>query len=347
LKNFKPDPTEYYSANADQWELAGSDTVVIGFTQEPATMYDFGESAAVQRTASQLVKGNAFTQYSYGYQADMVEKLPNLKDGDAKLNTVEVKAGDKVYDADGNVVELKAGVKVVDVDGKTVEYKDGTVKMPQMVVTFKYKSGLKWSDGEPLKKADFELFWKIRCDPESQATTYTICDFRQKVEAISDTEIVHTHTPGVLDPTYFLPSDQEGYPDFYPSHQKLADGRLLKDVPAKEFLTIPEIAEKPLGVGPWMIQSWTKGQNMTLVANPNYYKAGFPKVKKIVIQFVADSTQAVAQLLTGDIDIVGKETVGAGTELETILKAAGEGKIQAEPAASPTWEHIDMNMFTR
>ena len=347
LKGFRPDPTEYYSANADQWELPGSDTVVIGFTQEPATMYDFAESAAVQRTASQLVRGNAFTQYSYDYQPDMLEKLPNLKDGDAKLNTVEVKAGDKVYDADGNVVELKAGVKVVDVDGKTVEYKDGTVKMPQLVVTFKYKAGLKWSDGEPVKKEDIELFWKIRCDKESGAVTYTICDFRQKVEAISDTEVVHTFTPGVLDPTYFLPSDQEGYPEFFPAHQKLSDGRLLKDVPAKEWATLPEIAEKPMGAGPFMIESWTKGQNMTLVANPNYYKPGLPKVKKIVIQFVADSNQAVAQLLTGDVDVVGKETVGAGTELETILKAAGEGKIQAVPEASPTWEHIDMNMFVR
>ena len=346
LKNFRPDPTEYYTANADEWELPGSDTVVLGFSQEPTTMYGLAESAAVQRQIDQLVRGTAVTQWSYDFQPSMAAALSRIEDGLAKINTVEVKAGDKVYDASGNVVELEPGVKVKDIDGKEVEYKDGTVKMPQLEVTMKYKPGLTWSDGQPVKKEDFELYWKVRCDKDSGAVSYLVCDLRPKMEFISDTEYKATYLPGVLDPLYFLPGDNFML-DAYPAHQKLSDGRLLKDVPPKEFATLPEIAETPMGAGPYVIKEWIKGQKMTLEANPYYYKKGLPKIKKIVVLFGLETTQAVAQLLTGDVDVVGKETVGAGTELETIIKAANEGKIQAVPEASPTWEHIDMNLFIR
>ena len=36
---------------------------------------------------------------------------------------------------------------------------------------------------------------------------------------------------------------------------------MLKDVPAKEWSTLPEIAEKPLGYGPFMVEDWKKGES--------------------------------------------------------------------------------------
>ncbi len=48
----------------------------------------------------------------------------------------------------------------------------------------------------------------------------------------------------------------------------LSDGRNLADVPAAEWATLPEIAEKPLSYGPYMITDWTKGQSITFAKNP-------------------------------------------------------------------------------
>jgi ABC-type transport system substrate-binding protein len=95
-----------------------------------------------------------------------------------------------------------------------------------------------------------------------------------------------------------------------------------------------------------VIDSWEKGQRMVLKANPNYVK-GEPAVKEITIKFIADSQQAVSQLLTGDVDILDATTLGAGAEVETVLKAAAEGKVQATVVASATWEHVDFNLFVR
>jgi ABC-type transport system substrate-binding protein len=122
----------------------------------------------------------------------------------------------------------------------------------------------------------------------------------------------------------------------------VSDGRNLADIPAEEWLTLPEIAETPLSYGPFYITEWIKGQSMTFAANP-YYEPG-TGVQNVIIVFVADTNQAVAQLLSGDVDYLDKSTLGAGAEVQTVVDAAAEGRINVEVGASPTWEHIDMNL---
>jgi ABC-type transport system substrate-binding protein len=83
---------------------------------------------------------------------------------------------------------------------------------------------------------------------------------------------------------------------------------------------------------------------MTFEANPNFY-LGAPKTPTIIIKFVADTNQAVAQLLTGDVDVLFAETLGAGPEVDTVKEAADRGEVAFYAEPSATWEHIDMNMF--
>jgi ABC-type transport system substrate-binding protein len=342
LKNFKPNPTEYYTANADEWELTEGDTLVLGFTQEPQTMWSLIESAAVQRVASQLLGVPATTSYDYDYQPVGLDGLSTIESGRATNVDVEVKEGDIVWNTDGEAVPLAPGVEITTADGETITYQGGTVKMKQLTVTDKWISGIKWEDGEPLKKADFELAYKINCDPDSGATSLTYCKSIKSIDFKSDTEYTVTFHPGVQWPIYFAGAGLGAYP----SHQVLSDGRKLADVPAAEWQTLPEIIERPLSNGPYILKEWVKGQSMTFEANPNYYK-GEVKVKKVIIKFIADTNQAVAQLLTGEVDVLGSETLGAGAEVQTVIEAGKEGKIQAFVVASPTWEHIDMNLFTK
>jgi hypothetical protein len=140
LLNFRSDPTEYSSANAGEWELAdGGDTMVIGFSQEPASMFSLLESAAVQRQVAQMAIGTLTTQYSYDYQATGQDGLSTLESGLATNEMVEVKAGDTVYNVDGEPEVLAAGTKII-VAGETIEY-DGSsvISLPQLVVTYKIK----------------------------------------------------------------------------------------------------------------------------------------------------------------------------------------------------------------
>ena len=342
LEGIRTSPSEYASASAKDWRLSdGGDTVVIGFSQEPADMFTLIESGAEQRQAAQIGIGVVNTQFDYDYQPALQDPLSTVESGLAKNDAVDVKAGDMVYDSSGAAIKLEKGVKVFDADGNEIEY-DGSspLKMKQLTVTYKFKA-YTWSDGTAGSIEDFKLAYKIDCDKESGARSFETCDQIQKVDFGVGLEYTVTWLPGSQYSPYFLaPIGQHNGP--YPGHQVLADGRKLADVPAKEWATLPEIAEKPLSYGPFMLTEWKKGESMTFEVNPNYQPA--PTLKKIVIVIVPDANQAVAQLLSGDIDYLDKTTLGAGPELQTVLEAAAAGKVKAELSASPTWEHIDMNL---
>ncbi|MGQ9814091.1 MAG: ABC transporter substrate-binding protein [Candidatus Roseilinea sp.] len=352
LKGLIPDPNEYFSASADQWELAGKDTAVVALGQEPASLFLLQESAAVATVVGQLVFGVFNTSYNYGFQPVLYEgdKFPSLDNGGAVNVEVELKDGDLVVNADGDVGTLKNG-KLVDregnelslvgrtINGEDVEIAPGA-KLPQLTVTYKFKPH-KWSDGEPVKKADWELGYKLACDRESGAASYFTCDRVVSFEALDDNSYKVVYAPGYQPPQYYLAPF--GY---YPSHQKIGD-KTLAEIEPKEFKNLPEVTDTPLGTGPYVIKSWERGQRITLEANPNYWK-GEPKVKNIIVQiFDANPAGAVAALLQGTVDVVGKETLGAGQELQTVIEESAKGTIVAEPIASPTWEHADFNLNIR
>jgi ABC-type transport system substrate-binding protein len=346
LVNFKPNPTEYYTYNIEDWELPGKDTAVLGFTQEPASLYTLVESAAVATTAAGLLSAKMVTSLDYDYQAVGFTKLPKLGDGATNAD-VDVKAGDMVWSTKGEAIALAKDVEVTDATGATVKW-DGTspLKLKQLTVSFETKPGMKWQDGSPVTKADYELGHKTTCDKDSGATTFTFCNSVQTFTQESDTKQTLVFLPGVQWPTFYTGGFGPA-----PSKQPIESdgpykGKTLADVPAKDWPTLPEVAEKPWSNGPYKITAWEKGQKMTFEANENYYGTA-PKIKKIVIQFYADTNAAVAALLTGDVDVLGTETLGAGAEVQTVVDAAAKGKVQVVTLASPTWEHMDFNLFVK
>ncbi len=346
FQGFKSDPTEYYTANADEWTVKDGDTLVLGFSQEPASLWTTVEQAASTATAIRLISSQYATQYGYDYQPVAQKTLATIESGAAKNVEVDVKEGDTVWTTAGEPAKLAKDVEVTTADGTTTKFSSGTLKLKQLTVTYTFIDGLKWADGKPFTKDDFALAYKIDCDPASGAVSLTGCKSISKVDFTSDTSYTVTYVPGVQWSTYYLAPIGS-----YPAHQVITSegtykGKTLAEVPAKDWSTLPEIAETPLSSGPYILEKWEKGQSMTFTANPNYYK-GEPKVKKIIIKFIADANQAVAQLLTGDVDALDSSTLGAGDALQTVLDAAKKGTIQAFPIASSTWEHIDFNLFVK
>jgi len=342
LEGLKVDPTEYGTASAVNWKMSdGGDTAVLGFTQEPSTLFQLVVDAAVAREVGQLIFSLGTTQYNYDYQPVTQKGLSTIESGAATNAEVDVKPGDMVWTADGDAAKLEKGTKIV-INGETKEY-DGSspLKLPQLTVKYAF-SDTTWSDGTPVSQDDFKLGYKINCDPDSGATTFITCHSIGKVEWGQGLDFTVTYVPGNQKPTYYLaPSVISSYP----SHQKLSDGRMLKDVPAKEWQTLPEVTEMPLGDGPYVVKSWQKGQNMQLTVNPHYKPQ--PAIKNITIVFIPDTNQAVAQLISGDVDYLDTASLGGGPEVQTVLDATKEGKVKSQIVASPTWEHIDFNLYSK
>lgn len=341
MTGFAPRPGQPFpNYNAYEWEIPGNDTIVYGFTQEPASLFTLVESAQVAVLANAFIQGFAYTSLDYDFQPMQQDPLGYLENDLAVNNDVEVEAGATVVDANGNVVTLEPGVMVRNSEGEVVEFTGDPVTMKQLVTTIQYRDDLVWSDGTPVSAADFELKFAIDCDPESGATTFATCEQIADLE-FRDNGYTVTNLPGNQSPLYFLSFDASALPDIYPAHRVLSDGRVLADVPAAEWTTLPEIAENPIGVGPYVITEWVKGEKMVFEANPYFY-GGAPKTPNIVISFLSPEN-AEAQLIGGQVDLLDFTTlVGVS---EALKSAADAGQIQLIIDPSASWEHIDFNLF--
>ncbi|MCA9920835.1 MAG: hypothetical protein KC421_00615, partial [Anaerolineales bacterium] len=176
--------------------------LVICQAQAPGSLYLYDSSMLAADSVRHAVYENLYTNIGYAYQPQGLEKLPSLADGDARLQSVEVAAGDWVVDSDGAVVQLAEGVVVRADDGEQVRFDGSLLTMPQLTVDFVLKP-MVWSDGTAVTADDsifsFELngvslsFWNA--DLVARTAVY---------EVTGDLSLRWVGLPGYLDQTYFL-----------------------------------------------------------------------------------------------------------------------------------------------
>ena len=65
----------------------------------------------------------------------------------------------------------------------------------------------------------------------------------------------------------------------------------------------PDFAENPVGSGPYMFDSWSRGSSITLVANPDYW-GGAPAVPEVEFRFVPEFGTRLASLMSGEVDLI-------------------------------------------
>ncbi|MGL5721158.1 MAG: ABC transporter substrate-binding protein [Brevinema sp.] len=63
-----------------------------------------------------------------------------------------------------------------------------------------------------------------------------------------------------------------------------------------------EVAQYPVGTGPFSFKEWNRGQNVVLTANESYW-GGTPQLKTVEIRIVPEASARVIALETGDIDV--------------------------------------------
>jgi ABC-type transport system substrate-binding protein len=156
------------------------------------------------------------------------------------------------------------------------------------------------------------------------------------VEFLDDARYRVTWKPGYLDPRFGVPPLLR-----LPAHQALSDGRSLADVPAAEWASLPEVNQRPLGVGPYRVVNWTPGRSLLMEANP-FYVGGAPATPRIEVRFFPHE-QAVPLMQAGAIHLLDLETLTAEQAAE--LSQAPGVRVVALP--SVVWEHLEFALFER
>ncbi|MFN2233183.1 MAG: ABC transporter substrate-binding protein [Anaerolineales bacterium] len=276
-------------------EPAGERTLTICSNQAPDTLFVYGTSVYVREM--DLIYDGPVDTRSYSNQPVILEKIPNLADGDASINQVVVSEGDSVMDASGSIVFLDPAADppimlIPTGGGEPVAYHGGEIRMDQLSATFTLLPNLTWSDGTPLTASDSVYSFNLLEEPN-----FLNLDFFLKTasyEAIDERTTVWTGVPGFMDGNYFsnfvLP---------LPEH-------VLGQYPPADLPTAQEAALTPLGWGPYRITEHSLGEQIILEKNPFYFRAneGLPGFDQLIFKYILDNPDAlISALLAGECDL--------------------------------------------
>lgn len=314
-------------------------TLVICLAQEPETLYPYGGSSSAQQVILEAVYDGPIDSRSYSYQPVILEKLPNLADGDARLNPVTAATGDLVVNTDGQVVPLGEGVQVHPAgcqspDCAIVYDGESGLQMDSLTVEFKLLPGLRWSDGVALTAHDSVYAYELAAQPETPTRRFAFIQQRTAFyRALDNLRAVWTGVPGYLDETFFL--------NFWtplPEH-------LWGSYSAADLAQLDLSRKQPLGYGPYVIQEWVSGVQVSLLKNPNYFRAGegLPKFERVLVNFLAQNA-TVEAIQTGECDLV-LDNVYLDAQLEQVETLASSGEVAAAFGVDgASWDQLDFNL---
>lgn len=312
-------------------------TLTVCLGQEPNTLYPYANPNLAAREVLAAIYDGPLDVFSNGYQAVILEKIPSIQNGDAQRVPVSVKRGDPVVDINGQPLALDTGVTVfpsgcddlacaVRFDGQT------TLQLDQMIVTFRLKPGLQWSDGAPLTSADSVYAFTLASDPASQISKYLI-DRTQSYEALDETALQWWGRPGFIDSAY-----ADNF--FAPLPKHLWGAQSPADL-ARADLT----ARLPLGWGAYIFKEWVPGQYLRLDKNPNYFRAAenLPAFESLVFRFLPDAESAISALTAGDCDLLDTSLRLEG-QLTLLTQLEKNGQARLAIATTPLMERLDLGI---
>lgn len=73
------------------------------------------------------------------------------------------------------------------------------------------------------------------------------------------------------------------------------------------FLPSEDMAENPIGTGPYLLESYEPKQQITVVRNPDYWGEA-PNVDRMTFRFIGDDNVRMLALQNGEVDVIGEVT---------------------------------------
>src|SRR6185437_15491880 len=204
-----------------------------------------------------------------------------------------------------------------------------------MAVTFKLKPDLAWGDGVPVTAKDIAFTWKAEKDPASGIANPHSWNQVAAVDVVDDhTAVLHLDK---VDYQY----NQWG--DILPAHIEQAaydkaagPGDYGKQTVYNRAPTTPGLYN-----GPFIVTGYQSGSQIVLEPNP-HWAGPKPGLKRIVIRAIENTAALQANLLSGDVDMIGGE--GVGLTIDQVLALRKQHPDQFDYIFKPSlnYEHIDL-----
>jgi peptide/nickel transport system substrate-binding protein len=207
---------------------------------------------------------------------------------------------------------------------------NGDVSPNGLTLKYKLRKDIKWHDGAPLTCADLRFTWQVMINPSNNVNT---TDGWKDIHDVDchDPYVVVVHMKRVYAPFLQQLWSVNGNGPIMPEHllAKLNDRTgSLNNAPYNSA---------PVGSGPYKFVSWTRGSEVRLAANPDYF-LGKPQIAEVVYKIIPDTNTLATQLQTHEIDLAWALSPDSYAVVKQI---AGTTTITPVVYA---YDHVDFNL---
>jgi peptide/nickel transport system substrate-binding protein len=307
--------------------------LVICTGKEPETLFPYGSLPATTRSILQALYDGPSDMVAFSLKPIILDQIPSLENGAAFFESVIVSAGDVIVDNNGNLVKLEAGISyrpsgctspncAVPFSGQD------PVLIDSLVVRFQLLPNIHWSDGTPLTAEDSLYAYQV-AQALYPAYRPQLVNITRSYQVIDQRTVEWKGLPGSQDPNYF--------DHFFPPLPEHIWGILtISELPESELAS-----QTPIGWGPYRLEEWTSGEQITFSKNPHYFRAsqGLPHFDRLIFRFTPDPQEAVQTLLKGDCDLVDEAAL-RGIKADEFVLLQSNQSIATWIEAGGAWEQI-------
>ena len=194
-------------------------------------------------------------------------------------------------------------------------------RKPPFTLTYHIRPAARWSDGVPVTARDFVFTHDARKARREDLSE----DERQDLRRVRSVSKIDAKTVRVVLRARYSGWRTALFGNVLPAHA-LA-GRDLTTIWNADSIDDPKTG-RPIGSGPFLLESWDRGRQLTLIRNPRYWGAHRAYLDRLVIRFGTVGENAVDQFRSGEWDIA----FGIFPDTVSALRRAGV-KVLAEPSS--------------
>jgi peptide/nickel transport system substrate-binding protein len=202
-----------------------------------------------------------------------------------------------------------------------------TISPDGKVYTFTLRQGVKWSDGQPFTAKD--VAFTLTQFGKLNAFLSKLMPLVGKVETPDDYTVVVTLTQPVTAAIDLF--DKENFP-LMPEH--VYAGTDIATNPANR---------KPIGLGPFKLDSWEPGRSLTFVRNPYYWDQPKPYLDRVLVALTPSAQQQLNAVIQGEADWMQFFDF---SQVEQAQKASSNGRFKVVKIAmnAPERAGLDFNL---
>ncbi len=191
-----------------------------------------------------------------------------------------------------------------------------------LVVEYRLRADAMWSDGTPVSSDDMVFYFENCNDPQDDCAATQGFD-SATLEVVDDKAVRLSWPEGQPFVEYILLFSGP----FPPAHL----GRDWSD----GFRTDPGV-----GAGPYVVDEYNPGSDLTLVANPTWFGEG-PHIDEVTFRFISDVGNLPLALENGEVDVIYPQP-----QVDLVQQINGISGVESSITFGPTWEHITFNTAT-